>query len=235
MPDSLLFDGSNDEIEVGPGGIIHTGPLTAVAIFKIPSASSTYDIILGLDSTGDSADFGLSDDNPPKGFWNSGVGVESSPTISFTAAEGWCLLAYSKPDGSTVTSRWHKYVYNTDTWTHENETSPGESAGSITGASLGIANDGGARFAGNLLIVGWWNSNLSDGAIEALVTGKQAWIDASPAEAWRCDTMSTITSFVGSSAETSRIDTSLDTGDAPAGWSDDEGFPPGSAAWVGTL
>jgi hypothetical protein len=63
---------------------------------------------------------------------------------------------------------------------------------------------------------------LSDGTIETLITGYQEWIDAAPVEAWRCDTMSAIQSFgtTGTSDESSRVGTTLDTGDVPSGWDD---------------
>ena len=42
----------------------------------------------------------------------------AATTLSLVAADGWCLIAASKTSGTT-TPRFHKYVYSSNVWTHE--------------------------------------------------------------------------------------------------------------------
>jgi len=76
--------------------------------------------------------------------------------------------------------------------------------------------------AGNILIAAVWDSDLGDGiASLSLETGLSAWVAAAPDEGWRFDKTSTITPFVGTSTQGASTGATLDSGDAPAGWSDD--------------
>ena len=133
----------------------------------------------------------------------------------------WYILTATKATG-TVTPRFHVYNYSTGAWTH--------SAGSTTSANitttalcLGSADTSG-WWPGNILVAAAWNTDFSDGAVEALNlhVGLPQWVASSPQEGWRLDTMSAIQSFgvVGTADEASRVGTTLDTGDAPSGWAD---------------
>jgi hypothetical protein len=120
----------------------------------------------------------------------------------------------------TVAPRLHLYNYGTQTWTHANSASTAaDGAGPASNIRIGHFNSS-SYWQGNILIAGVWDTVLTDTQIEALITGHQAWIDAAPKEAFRLDKLSGIVSMApsGTSTEVSRVGTTVDIGDAPAGW-----------------
>lgn len=178
---------------------------------------------------------GTNNASPRKMTIFGGGGSVSTSTYDVLSSDGWCLFAYEYGNPG----RYHKYVFDTDTWTHEDGTGAAPNNPTITDFWFGRTGDAQSFFNGSMLIAGWWDELLGDAAIEDLAVGTQAWIDAAATEAWRFNTMSAISSLTGSAGEVDRVGTSLDVGDAPAGWLDIESTthePVGhiqSLAWLG--
>lgn len=221
MADSLLFNGTSDYVIMSPGTIVGSGSaFSAVLIVKIASDVAAYRNFLGWNAT----DSGLpaldTVSGGPLVAYTGGNGVRSA--FNCSASEGWMLVGYTQTDPNGAPgNRFHKYVYG-GSWFHsDGDTNTLDLLPACTRVVFGVNGDlTNSPFAGNILIGGWWDSALSDGQIEALSASKAAWVAAAPKEAWRFDRTSTISSLIGSSAETSRVGTTLDAGDAPAGWVD---------------
>lgn len=223
MADSLLFDGVDDYIHFTAGGIVGTGALTCVAIAKITSDTSSYRNFVGWNAL--DAVFGLDNSASSHLAWYPVDGPAIS-TLTVTAADGWTVVGLSKPDGAASAVKFHKFPYG-GAWTHESD-SPGLAVelAACTRVILGARGDLAGNFMNaNILIAGWWDSELADATIETLSAGTDAWVAAAPAEAWRLDTTSAISSLAGTSTEAARVGTSLDSGDAPTGWADAGGPP----------
>ena len=229
MADSLTFDGVDDYIQFSAGAIDGTGALTVVAIVKMTANATSFRELLGWNSM--DAVWGVNNQNPASPIWFPEDGPYTYD-FTWTAEENWVLLGLSKIDGGPVQPRLHKYVYDTDTWTH---TQPGNDISvelpACTSVKIGATGTPGNFMNASFLIMGWWDSVLADGDIETLIPGTDAWVDLSPAEAWRFNTMSAIDSLTGTSTETTRVGTSLNSGDAPAGW-DDGGVAQNQIAWI---
>jgi len=218
MPDSLLFNGTTNYIRFGPGTIVGTGPLTVVFIVKISTDAADFKNFLGWNAT--DGFFQMGNANPrPLGTY-TGANLESS-AFTVSATEGWIVVGFSVDDTGANIGRFHKFVYG-GAWTHSaGDTNNINDLAACTAIYIGAHTAGTANFfPGNILIAGWWDSQLTDVAIEALAANQAAWVAAAPTAAWRFDTLSPISSFVGSSNEVSRVGTTLDAGDAPAGWVD---------------
>jgi hypothetical protein len=222
MPDSLLFDGTDDEIifSLGGAGFV-MGPGTMAAIVKVVGDPLDYVSIFQVGSS-TAARNALYRDSTERLTGLYSTAESDVAAITLQEANNWQLIAVTKASG-TVAARGHRYVYDSTTWTHSDSASAvADSSTPTTSLTIGDRPGAANNWSGNILIAGVWNTVLSDSAIEALITGTQAWVDAAPLEAWRLDTMSAISSFgtSGTADETSRSGTTLDTGNAPAGWSD---------------
>ena len=221
MADSLLFDGTDDAIDCDIGGTPTWGPGWCAAIFKA-TGSGDERIVSMNPATG------------AGGLYRSSAGdistyVGGACTGPAVANDIWYLVVCTKASGS-ATPRFHVYNYNTTSWSHA-DGSGGLFENAAPGAEVHIGHEGLASYwTGNILIVGFGNSNPNDAAVEALdlETGLAAWEASDVVEAWRLDSMSAIQSFgtSGTADENARVGTSLDTGDVPAGWTDGEEEPP---------
>lgn len=113
-------------------------------------------------------------------------GGNALSTMTVLTAEGWCLVAGTKAAG-TATPRFHKYVYGTDAWTHQNggATVPNVAA-TNTGWQIGKYSTN-AWFNGDIELVGVWKRDLSDAEIETLPFTLQSWYAAAPNGLWHLD------------------------------------------------
>lgn len=110
--------------------------------------------------------------------------TSTSPTITLTAADGWCLIAANKGSaGGTV--RFHKYPYSAPGWTHENGATLADGLTPATSAEIGRMPSGVEFWNGDIALVGAWNSSLSDGQIEGLTTDLNSWWVVQPKGLWR--------------------------------------------------
>lgn len=217
MADSLLFDGADDEIHFGIGDFVGSGAFSYVMIMKKTGEDGEYHIPGNLKGTTSYVHWVDSTNR----FYTQVGGTSNYPgsDCSVTVADGWVLIGYTKPTGSAVGNH-HHYNYGSETWLHPAGGTALNSCSVLTESWFGMSWESGYPTPMNLLIAGVWDSELSSANIETLITGTQAWIDLGPEELWRFDTMSSISSLTGSSTETSRVGTTLDTGVAPSGWTD---------------
>jgi hypothetical protein len=112
---------------------------------------------------------------------------------SWTAADGWVLVAWTKAAGTT-TVRYHKGVLSTgaDSWTHV------DSAGTVDNddqtcdrAQTRFMEEDGWVFRGRYGVMAAWGSVLSDGALEALTSDYADWQSSAPVALWRFDQAAT--------------------------------------------
>lgn len=232
MADSVLFDGVDDSMSVTPGDSLGLtmGNLSLAAIIK-RGVDNTYDsIILGKDSTGSEAwNMKLSDSAEGNHLFGGNGATDSFTTSQVLTADGWELIAVTKATG-TVTPNFHRYIYGTSTWLRQAGTVAIANGTGISGVdavlAFGIDNFN-SWFSGNLLIAGVWNRVLTNSELDGMTLTQQSWIDATPKEAWRFDSTSSPTRFVGTSVNAGTTGgPTLDTGDVPAGWTDIPPPPP---------
>lgn len=115
-------------------------------------------------------------------------GANTQAASSLTAADGWCLIAVGKD--SNGTPRFHKYVYDTRTWTHTNAGGTLANGGNpATSCYIGDWSSGGDAFGGDIAVVARWNAPaFSDQQVESLVGGFGAWFSpGNPASLWVLD------------------------------------------------
>ena len=229
MPDSLIFDGSDDRIVIGglPSSL-GSGAITILAIVKADAWNSYQQI-----QAWNAIDAGLMVNNNSPENLAAGPMTGNNASSQFTMTElGWVLIGWCKAAG-TVVPQFHKYVYATNAWIHSPSTgnNPADNLPALTSMWIGESSafPGSGFHDGNILTFGIWNSKLSDAAVEALAFSKQAWIDSAPAVGIRFDSASAISGgvFAGTATQTSRTGTTLDVGDAPTGpggtWTDTAG------------
>ncbi len=115
-----------------------------------------------------------------------GNGLVTAPTITAAIADDWILVAFTKPTGTSAV-RFHKYVFATNTWTHEtggtnaNPTAP--STGPFLG-SIGATN----QLDGDIAAAAIWSQiQLTDAQVESLVASVMAWWEIAPTGMWILD------------------------------------------------
>lgn len=185
---SRLFDGVDDQIQTALGNCdIDAGPSSIVAIIR-RGADGSWDQVLGTHDSGGSGfhlRLELTDGNVFE--YGASGGLPTSPFTVLTA-ENWLLIAGTKATG-TVTPRGHKYVYDTDTWTHSD-------FGAATGDGSAPGAGGTVRFGswqnddyltGDFLVAGMWDRQLGDDEIETLAFTLQSWYASNPVGLWLLD------------------------------------------------
>jgi hypothetical protein len=205
------------------------GGSTIAVICKKASDPAAFMFLAGVGEVTDNHDWyiGILDDKTLD-LWNGAV--DSNSTFTVSASEGWVLLAATKTSGTT-TVRLHKYVYSTNTWTHQN-TAAGTSADQATSgtmnASIGSSLASGTvsgSFDGDIAVVGKWNVVLADNQLESLSTSLNAWWQAPPAVLFTLDQSATgqlVRDLTGGGANQSAIvGTTVSTSSLPVfsyGW-----------------
>ncbi len=120
---------------------------------------------------------------------NDAASVNSTYTV--VSADGWVLIAVSKATG-TATPRMHKYVYATDTWTHENASGTLANSGAMTGNSyIGRYTAVDFGFIGDIAVAAKWSVVLGDTQVEALPFSLMAWFQSQPDGLWVLDQAAT--------------------------------------------
>ena len=189
------FDGVDDWLKLTSTDFVTAfGPLTFLTIIKTDiDPDVNYEAILSITGgTGGRFSFEVVDfpgqspgitgyfDSPGAGFDNHGY---------FSPAMGWCLVGFTKPDGSSVTVRCHRYRYDTQEWDHSDFAAHDVSEGP---APAGAANMHIGTWTGSFefldadvaVVGGWMNDELSDGEIEGLTDRITAWDALNPTGLW---------------------------------------------------
>lgn len=102
-------------------------------------------------------------------------------TMAGTISTGtWYLFVVTKATG-TATPRGHRYVFNTNTWTHANFSGTHPNAGTTTRLDFGSFNSAGSEFlSSEVLAYGIWPTQvMTDSECERLARGN--WPSLSPA------------------------------------------------------
>lgn len=204
------FDGAGDEIQVSIGGCNLTGAFTVVVVARRNSAATAYHNLCTAHTSANAAVYGLEIENNADG---NQLQVQVGATFvasTFTVgtADSWCLLAGGKASGTT-TPRMHKYVYNTDTWTHQNASG---TAGNPTSTASGTVRFGLWQntddLDGDLAAAAIFDRNLSDGEVEQMAHSLQDWLALGPVGMWVFDQQATgtaVNDWTGNGAQQSSV------------------------------
>lgn len=201
------FAGTTNRITVALGGTgVTFGPGTVAAIVR-RTTDGTLQVInySGGNSGTNRLQFGILATNTIQLRQDAAT---TNSAVTVTAADGWVLIAATKATG-TVAVRFHKYVFSTNSWTHQNGGSIANS-GTMTGSSyIGDFNGGGSCFVGDIAAMGRWSVEMSDAQVESLPLSLQAWFAAGqPAGLWLLDqsaTAQTVIDLSGGGANQSAI------------------------------
>ena len=231
FPDSVRFDGTDDKMVFGIGNAdIPAGPITIAMVIKDNSFTLTnYDALLVAEDGGTTRWwttylFGDTDGHFVLGTTagdDSSASVVSLQTLGLTGQ--WVIVVVTKANGA-VAPRYHRYD-PTNGWGHQNSAgtlADGTTPPSTAKIQLGLDSLFGSPADVNMLIFGIKDAVMSDGEIEALSNGYQAWIDAGFIEGVRLDAVSGLDSYVsgGAMALESVTGAVVDAGDAPFWWDD---------------
>lgn len=220
------FNGTSDQITLAVGGLAtQTGGNLTMAVLMNRQAGS-WAAAMSINGTGSTQLISQAFDSADRGYFFTDTGAETwSPVgLTYPASDNWVLYAVTKASG-TVAPRFHKYVFDTSTWTHS---ASGETAlnGAAPGASgnvkIGAKDTGFDFFNGRLALAGIFPTVLSDATLEGMTTQLQAWVDAGPTGLWPLNQTSTATpvdDIVGTSDQTAISGTTVVTGDDPPGFS----------------
>jgi hypothetical protein len=202
------FNGSSAFITPSVGGLSAIGastPTTIAAIVKLNDTTDGAVVYCATSTIG----------NPTcflecfGGNWTYSTNSSTVPNLFAAAtADNWTLIVGSKAGGS-ATPRGHKYVYDTNTWTHANgDDSTGNGAGNTANVRIGRWGSASEYFNGDIAIAAVWNRVLSDAEVENLAFSFQAWVAAAPIAGWLLDqsaTSQTLVDWTGGGANESAI------------------------------
>lgn len=183
------FDGANDSIHTSPGALASMTFGTFAIVVR--RNSTAYNNLMTLHTSGGVSRLGLEIESTGDGNnlqWQYDGSFVAS-TFTIVNADGWVLLAMGKATGTT-TPRCHKYVYSTNTWTHQ------DAAGTATN-STSVGGTGTMRFGewegsddlnGDIAVAAAWSGrNLTDAEVEQLAHSLQGWCALAPDAMWVFD------------------------------------------------
>lgn len=228
------FDGTADYLEFAPGAALVSGDLTLAVIAKINDDTERAALMSGRTS-GSAMVFsfdrrGGSEGTDPGALMlgNNAAANSRAASVTFLAADGWCLLAVTKVAGVS-TPTFHKVPLT------------------VGGTILHVAGNAGLASPNNTLAKVWlgrggdgddsqytaytvaadamWNSVLADSQLEALAVSFSEWVYGAPQSGWILDQASVsdlVPDFTGGGATQTAINqTTVSTVSAPIGY----GFP----------
>lgn len=115
------------------------------------------------------------------------VGTDPESTLTITN-EGWCLYGATQVSNAVV-PRFHKFVFNTNVWTHEAgsavQASPG-APGAGAAWNIGRSATDGASWHGDIAAAGYWRRAMSDSEFKRLARGQ--WTIMNPEFLWEGNT-----------------------------------------------
>jgi hypothetical protein len=218
------FDGSGDFIKTSVGACALTGAFTVVCVIRRNSNSTSYHNLLTAQTgalTG--SQYGLEIESNGDGnnlqIQSGNTGFQAS-SFTVTTTDGWCLVAGGKASG-TATPRMHKYVYSSNTWTHQNAGGTLGNPSSVSGGVLafGTWENDLDDYDGDLAVAAIFDRNLTDVEVEQLAHTLQGWYAAGPVGMWIFDQSAigqTVIDNTGNGANQSSITgTAVATSSAP--------------------
>lgn len=165
MPARHFTRASNEYVRFPPVGTL--GACTILTVAKRASDGVSMHPFKQLDSvTNPALSVGTSTNNLV--MFVGGTG--STTTQTFTVADGWCILAFTRTAGAAQTPRGHKCVLSTGAWSHANGatalSNPTDASGAyyIGGDPTLPAN----MFDGRIVAQAYWNTVLTDLELEAI-------------------------------------------------------------------
>lgn len=215
-----FFDGASF-ITTSIGGLstCDGGAITIMAIVKLSAIRGG--VIEIRDSGGNAVASFNADTAPDSYYYSTSAGFRQM--LAAATADNWHLTGVTKDNG-TATPRGHKYVYDTNTWTHTDAAGTMGDSASTAGASgtvrLGrVLTAAGDQFDGDIAIMGVWNRVLTDAEIEQLAFSLQGWYASAPDALWLLDQSAVdqkILDLTGNGAnETAITGTSVSTNSVP--------------------
>lgn len=193
------FDGANDNIHCSSGTLSTFTFGTMAAIIK--RNGTAFQNIMTLHNSAGTSRAGIEIEDNGTGNhiqWQFDGSFVSSTAITVVNANNWVLIAMGKPTG-TAAVRCHKYVYDTNTWTHENSNGTGGN-NTAPGASSTMRFgewEGGDDFNGDIAAAGVWiGRSLADLEVEQLAFSLQGWISTAPDALWLFDQQATTQNVV---------------------------------------
>jgi hypothetical protein len=221
MASGRTFDGIDDVISLAVGNCGPAfGPATVAIILK-RGGTNSENIIGGFNGAGQAAvtwELGIDDAGGGNVLYLDfpSVNFSVAPTITVVPGDNFVLLAITKATGSSAV-RFHRYKYDTSTWTHENGAAINNSPVTTNRLQLGAADTD--FYTGDILIAGYWTSVLSDLVIETLKDSLTDWENANPQGLWLLNQTSIATpvpDLTGGGADQSAITgTSVSANDLP--------------------
>jgi hypothetical protein len=219
------FNGSSYIIlDEGTAGLatVPTGAAT-YAMLARRADDGDWDTFLSLETSANSAQGGLQIRDSDLLVWlgrtTGGVAdANSTGAVAAPASDGWCVYAVTKPNGN-ATVRGHKVVIATGVPTHTNDSQMGNGL-SVSGGRVQVG-----RWQSSDLLDGWvalgacWDKALSDGEVESLAVGLQAWLDTDPVALWlftQVSVATAVTDEIGDADQASITGTTVDPNEGPA-------------------
>lgn len=217
------FDGAADYIRTDVGACALTGAFTVVVVLRRNSNSAGYHNLLTAQTAATSgSQYGLEIESNGDGnnlqIQSGSTGFRSS-SFSVTTSDGWVLVAGGKASGTT-TPRMHKYVYSSNTWTHENANGTAGNPSTVSGGVLAFGRwEGVDDLDGDIAAAAIFDRNLADAEVEQLAHSLQGWLAAAPVGMWVLDQQSTgtaVNDWTGGGAQQNTVNgTAVATSSVP--------------------
>jgi hypothetical protein len=202
------FDGSDDVLTVSAGGLsgLDGGAITIAFILKFND--TTNGSIVYAKTSGSALVFQINADG---GTWYYETTDSFRSMGTASTSDNWHLFGVTKANGNT-TPRSHKYVYDTNTFSHADAASAFNDSSAAVGASgaMQFGRYGSANEYANmeLAICGIWDRVLTDAEFENLPFSLAHWYASAPVGLWVFDqsaTSQTVIDHTGGGANQSAI------------------------------
>lgn len=125
--------------------------------------------------------------------WLEGLNTDRQAlTLDWRVADNWVLVGVSKTSGVT-TPRFHKYVFDTGVWSHDDATGTGQNPlNTVAEHRLSDYNNGTTlRWEGDIAAGAFWDRVLADAEYELLALSLTDWYASAPKTLWLLDQQAT--------------------------------------------
>lgn len=209
---------SSNQIVTSVGSAPSASPLTMVSLCRKTGSDNTRMGIFRIGSAGN-RNLAISTSVANRLVYAHNGTDMNATAMTLAIADGWVLVGVSKATG-TVNARFHKYVFSTNTWTHENSAATLAEDTTTPTVSCWFGSEGSSSyFDGDIAACGIWNAALSDAQIESLSFSLSTWFQIAPLRIWMLDQQTTgqkVLDLTGSGAnESSLVGTTVSTASVP--------------------